>query len=123
MKLVLSPLPKTWIFDVDGTILKHNGYLSDDGDELLNGVREFFDNIPNKDLIILLTARKEKFIPQLKKFLVEQGIRFDYIIGNVPHGERILINDSKPSGLKTAFAINKIRDAKMEIDYKINLNL
>lgn len=123
MKLVLSPLPKTWIFDVDGTILKHNGYLSDDGDELLNGVREFFDDIPNNDLIILLTARKEKFIPKLKEFLVGKGIRFDYIIGNVPHGERILINDSKPSGLKTAFAINKIRDAKMEIDYTIDLNL
>mgnify|MGYP000473837595 CR=1 FL=1 len=123
MKLVLSPLPKTWIFDVDGTILKHNGYLSDGGDELLNGVREFFDDIPNNDLIILLTARKEKFIPKLKEFLVGKGIRFDYIIGNVPHGERILINDSKPSGLKTAFAINKIRDAKMEIDYTIDLNL
>ncbi len=25
-KLVLSPLGKTWLFDIDGTIVKHNGY-------------------------------------------------------------------------------------------------
>lgn len=42
MSLVLSPLPKTWIFDVDGTIVKHNGYLTEKGDELLPGVRVFF---------------------------------------------------------------------------------
>jgi len=26
MVLKLSSLPKTWIIDLDGTILKHNGY-------------------------------------------------------------------------------------------------
>ena len=25
-ELVLSTLPKTWVFDLDGTLLKHNGY-------------------------------------------------------------------------------------------------
>ena len=32
--LILSTLPKTWIFDLDGTLLKHNGYKSDGIDTL-----------------------------------------------------------------------------------------
>ena len=38
----------------------------------------------------------------------------------MPFGERILINDRKPSGLNTAYAVNKNRDYKFSIDYKIN---
>ena len=39
-EIVMSTLPKTWIFDLDGTIVKHNGYLLDGEDTLLPGVRE-----------------------------------------------------------------------------------
>lgn len=38
-------------------------------------------------------------------------------------GERILINDRKPSGLDTAFSVNKNRDEKFQLIYKINKNL
>ena len=41
----------------------------------------------------------------------------------MPMGERILINDIKPSGLKTAYAINKERDADFMIKYNINPNI
>ena len=41
----LSTLPKTWIIDVDGTLVKHNGYLIDGEDTILDGVKEFFDKI------------------------------------------------------------------------------
>lgn len=34
--LKLSSLPKTWIFDLDGTILVHNGYKNG-GDRILPG--------------------------------------------------------------------------------------
>lgn len=37
-----SPLAKTWILDIDGTIVKHNGYKIDGYDTLLEGVKEFF---------------------------------------------------------------------------------
>ena len=40
----LSPLNHTWLIDVDGTIVKHNGYIIDGQDTLLDGVKEFFDN-------------------------------------------------------------------------------
>lgn len=117
-----SPLPKTWMLDVDGTILKHNGHLNG-GDELLDGVVEFFDNLHPNDKVILFTARKEEYIEEMKLFLVANNIRFDHIIGNMPFGERILVNDRKPSGLNMAYAINKNRDEKLVIEYKINENL
>lgn len=122
MKLILSDLPKTWIFDVDGTIVRHNGHLSEK-DELLDGVKDFFCKIPHTDKIILLTARKQEFIAQLESFLKENSIRYDFLIANLPTGERILINDMKDSGLKTAFAINTKRDSDLNIEYIIDKNL
>jgi hypothetical protein len=38
-------LGHTWFIDLDGTILKHNGYLTNN-DELLPGVKEFWNSIP-----------------------------------------------------------------------------
>mgnify|MGYP000687373328 FL=1 len=123
MSLVLSPLPKTWIFDVDGTIVRHNGYLTEKGDELLPGVRDFFAQIPDNDMIILLTARRREFVSKLREFLKGQGIKFDYILSDIPQGERILINDVKPSGLKTALSVNKVRDAPLDIIFEIDESL
>lgn len=121
--LELSPLSKTWIFDVDGTIVKHNGYLLDGHDTILDGVEDFFSNVSPKDKIILLTARKDKYLEDLKIFLANHNIRYDVILTDMPMGERILINDEKPSGLKTAYAINKKRDEILDVTYKINEEL
>lgn len=107
--LVLSTLPHTWIFDVDGTICIHNGY-KDGCDILLKGVKEFFSSIPTEDMIIFITSRKITEKKRLESFLQKNGLRFNYIIYDAPMGERILINDNKPSGLRTAYAINKNRD-------------
>lgn len=115
----LSTLSKTWILDVDGTIVKHNGYLYG-GDILLDGVKRFFDSLAPDDTVILLTARDEQYRFVLEQFLKEQGLRYNYLICNIPLGERILINDEKPSGLKTAYAISKKRDAKFLINYTIS---
>jgi len=118
----LSNLNKTWLFDVDGTIVIHNGYKNGK-DILLDGVVETFNKIDKNDKIILLTSREEKYIPELEKFLKENNIRYDYIISNLPYGERILINDIKPSGLNCAVAINKKRDEKLEINYEIKKDM
>jgi hypothetical protein len=118
--LEFSTLSKTWILDVDGTLVKHNGYKIDGHDTLLEGVSEFFNQISPNDKVVLLTARKEEFLPALKEFLKANKIRYDYLLTDMPMGERILLNDRKPSGLDMAFAINKNRDEKLEIKYKIN---
>ena len=108
--LVLSTLPKTWLFDLDGTLLKHNGYKIDDVDTVLPGVREYIDAIPAEDTIIILTARTDAYKQMTIDFLAEQGIRYDEILFNMPMGERILINDRKPSGVDMSVAINIDRD-------------
>lgn len=52
-------LNHTWFIDIDGTIVKHNGYLTGD-DELLPGVKELWKTIPKDDKIILTTSRKKE---------------------------------------------------------------
>ena len=117
--LVLSPLPHTWIFDVDGTICIHNGYKNG-GDVLLDGVKALFAQIPADDMIILLTSRKVEEKENLIKFMKDNDLRYNHIIFDAPMGERILINDDKPSGLKCAYAINKNRDDNINIKLTID---
>ena len=120
--LEFSSLAKTWILDIDGTLVKHNGYLYG-GDVLLDGVRDFFAALSPNDKVILLTARECVYLENLEKLLSDNNIRYDHIICDMPVGERILVNDVKPSGLKTAYAINKIRDESFQVEYQINEGL
>lgn len=109
-ELILSALPKTWIFDLDGTLVKHNGYLTDGTDILLDGVREYLAEIPAEDKIIILTARGREYEKMTRDFLERNQIRYDRILFQMPAGERILINDRKPSGISMAVAIDMDRD-------------
>lgn len=109
-KIILSTLPKTWIFDLDGTLLKHNGYKIDGLDTVLNGVKEYLDNIPAEDRILILTSRTSEYEQKTLDFLEKQMIRYDEILFNMPVGERIVVNDRKPSGLDMAVAVNVDRD-------------
>ena len=74
-KMILSTLPKTWIFDLDGTLVKHNGYLLDGADTLLDGVKEYMGGLPPEDRILILTSRKETYKTSTVRFLDENGIR------------------------------------------------
>ena len=110
--LVLSTLPKTWIFDLDGTLVKHNGYKIDGHDTLLSGAKEYVEGIPGEDKIIILTSRMDEYKDMTLNFLHESGIRYDEIMFNMPMGERIVVNDRKPvSGIDMAVAVNLDRDA------------
>ncbi|MCR4717857.1 MAG: HAD family acid phosphatase [Lachnospiraceae bacterium] len=119
----LSPLGKTWIFDLDGTIFKHNGYKLDGKDSMLDGAKEFLDNIDENDMIIFLTSRTANEKELTEDMLKENNIRYDNIIYNAPYGERIVVNDAKPSGLETALAINTIRDEFMKDEFVIDESL
>lgn len=121
-KLTLSPLAHTWIFDADGTVCVHNGYKNG-GDVLLDGVKELFAQIPPEDMIVFITSRKAEEKENLEAFLTENGLRFDHIIYDAPMGERILINDDKPSGLSMAFAVRKKRDAALDLAVMIDGSL
>ena len=116
-QLKLSPLEHTWFIDIDGTICKHNGYKIDGHDTLLPGVKEFLDSIPNGDLIIFVTSRTDEYKDLTIRFMNDNNIRYDQIIFNAPYGERIVVNDNKPSGLVMGKAINIHRDSGLEFYY------
>ncbi len=119
--LILSTLPKTWIFDLDGTILKHNGYKNDGFDTVLEGAAEYLNAIPKEDYILILTSRTDEYRDSTIEFLKKSGIRYDEIIFNMPMGERIVVNDRKPSGIDMAFAVNLNRDKFEAVNIKREL--
>lgn len=121
--LVLSQLGHTWILDLDGTIVKHNGYKIDGGDSFIEGAKEFLASVPEKDMIVFLTSRTDEYKDSTIEFLKNNEVRYDEIIFNAPYGERILINDNKPSGLKMGFAINSSRDEWCNIHFIENEHL
>ena len=121
--LELSPLPHLWLIDLDGTIVKHNGHL-ETGDSLLPGVKKFWSQIPLSDHILILTARENKHYDVTVEFLRAEGIRYNQILFEMPKGERIVVNDQKPSGLYTAYAITLPRDQGLEhVEFSINQEL
>ena len=106
----ISALAKTWILDIDGTIVKHNGYKTDGEDSFLEGAEKFLKEIPESDMVIFITSRKDAERENTEKFLKEHNIRYNTIIYNAPYGERIMLNDAKPSGLETALGYTTKRD-------------
>ncbi len=120
MKLELSPLGHTWLLDLDGTVIKHNGHRLDGTDSLLAGAETLFSRIPEGDMIVFVTSRRKEEQEETEAFLRAQHIPFDHIVYGLPYGERILVNDSKPSGLKTAIAINTQRDLCLDLEVEVN---
>lgn len=117
--LKLSGLSHTWLIDIDGTIVKHNGYKIEGKDTFLPGAKAFLQSLPDTDTVIFLTSRKEAYRDITETFLREHDIKYNHIIYNIPYGERILINDDKPSGLVTGYSVSKKRDEALELKIEI----
>jgi len=106
-----SPHPKTYIFDLDGTILQYNLIFTEDRDELLPGVQELWDSFDPQDMIILTTARPEYLREHTEQELTKNGIPYHRLIMQIERGPRYLINDMDPKAPgKRAIAINVKRD-------------
>ena len=116
MEIEMTNLSKTWILDLDGTILKHNGYKLDGEDSLLDGAKELLAQIKEQDMVIFVTSRKLEYRQMTEEFLQKNEIRYDHIIYEAPYGERILINDDKPSGRVMAYAIHPKRDEALNLE-------
>lgn len=108
-RLILSGLRKTWILDFDGTLVEHNGYKSGE-DRWLPGAKEFLSRIPDTDYVLILTAREKEAKEKTLAFLEKHHIRYDDVKFEMPMGERILLNDSKPSGLKMSYSVECSRN-------------
>lgn len=122
-QLKISTLNHTWILDFDGTLVEHNGYKTGT-DKFLPGAKEFLQSIPKEDLILIMTAREKEAREKTVRFLAENNIRYNEILFEMPMGERILINDDKPSGLRCAYAITPKRNQGLQnLEIVIDKNL
>ena len=106
--------PKTIILDIDGTIIPHDGSLTQQMRVCkqlpgsLNKLNEWDRKGYN---IILMTGRRESMRETTEKQLTELGFFWDQLIMGVGGGERILINDMKSnSEVPTASCINLKRN-------------
>jgi hydroxymethylpyrimidine pyrophosphatase-like HAD family hydrolase len=107
--------PKTIICDIDGTLVKHhNPYIVCQPTHLmtlLDGTIEKLLEWERKGYnIILLTGRKESMRLVTENQLQQIGIFYDKLIMGVGGGIRYLINDYKPDGTESSFAINVERN-------------
>lgn len=121
--ITVSGLGHTWLIDLDGTVLRHNGHKTEEGDSFLPGAKEFLQAIPDKDMVVIITSREECYRELTESFLKANDIRYDAILFQAPCGERILLNDRKPSGLDTAVALNLERDGGLHLNVKEDTSL
>jgi hypothetical protein len=119
VELVLSPLEKTWFIDLDGTVLIHNSDVAKNEDQVILKSLDFLKTIED-DHIIFTTSRSRKHKKKTENFLRLKNIKFDFIIYDLPYGERILVNDNKSSGLTTAYAIALERNAGINLSLFID---
>lgn len=114
MKLEIPGNRKTYLLDIDGTLIYHKDNLSD----MIRGDMNLLDGTVEKLLqwrmgghyIILTTARPEGVRAATERQLHEAGIFYDQLIMGLPTGSRVLVNDMKPDGTLTAQAINLNRN-------------
>ena len=94
-------MKKTLFVDIDGTLIKHQGSLTNmvtKDMKILSDVIEKF-NQWNADghKIILTTGRPESMRKLTIDGLLKLGLFYDQLIMGITRGERIVINDRKPS--------------------------
>ena len=103
------------ICDIDGTLVAHNK-PSDAAKKstelvLLEGTIDKLNEWERNGYnIILLTGRKESMRQVTENQLSQVGIYYDQLIMGVGGGPRYLVNDYKPDGTESAFAINVERN-------------
>ena len=73
---------------------------------------------------MILTAREREAAEKTESFLQDEGIRYDQIFYEMPMAERILFNDSKPSGLKMCYSVERQRNQGLcDIGFAVDPNL
>lgn len=110
---------KTIICDIDGTLVEHGmpSVVSTPKYKmkLLPGTLSKLEEWEAKGYrIILLTGRKESMRRVTEKQLRDVGIFYDQLVMGVGGGVRYIVNDNKPNGSESAFAINVERNKGIE---------
>ena len=97
---------KTIICDIDGVIFRHPLSITEIKDispcnDILPGVLGKFQEWNHKGYhILLVTGRPESLRETTEKQLNEAGLFYNQLIMSLPRGERVIINDAKPTSNK-----------------------
>ena len=118
---MLDSYPKTYFIDIDGTIVPNltiedldeyiqiPNYIQD----LLPGVKNFFNSLHRNDVVIFTTARENKYKELTERTLNHHRIKYLQLIMDLPSGQRFLINDTMNVFYQKAVAINVLRNHGM----------
>lgn len=108
-------MAQTIFCDLDGTVFQHAG------DEILDGVQEqFYKWVSEEAMIILVTGRKESLRKRTEEALAKYNLPYDLLIMGLPRGERIIVNDRKPSGEATAGCYSPCRNEGL-LNYRVQM--
>jgi hypothetical protein len=92
---------KTYIFDIDGVMLKNYGkYGSKNWKNTFEPIQENFElvkRLSKNNEIIFMTSRPEECVVQFKDYLKLQGIKYKTIITSCNHSKRLIVNDFAPT--------------------------
>tara|TARA_B100000674_G_C37882486_1_gene934999 strand:- start:335 stop:1408 length:1074 start_codon:yes stop_codon:yes gene_type:complete len=88
---------KTYIFDIDGVMLKNYGkYGTKNWENTFEPILENVDlvkELSQNNEIIFMTSRPEKYILKFKEYLNKEKIKYKTIITGCNHSKRIIVND------------------------------
>ena len=105
-------MEKTIFCDIDGCLIEHQQYYTDNV-VVLDGTKEKIKEWDKKGYrLILTTGRRESARSITEKMLANNNLTYDTLIMGLGPNQRVLINDLRPNDeeLKTAMAFNLKRN-------------
>ena len=119
--------PKTIFCDIDGTLVTHSKptEVSNPNHKmtLLEGTHNVLNEWDRRGYnIVLTTGRKESLRETTEKQLQQAGIIYDQLVMGIGGGDRVLVNDRKDSGRRTAWAVVPDRNKGLKQEVFFNLS-
>lgn len=111
-KIIKNP---TLFVDIDGTIIKYRKFseLEESIPEPIQDVIDYINNhYSNGAIIIITTARPEKYRLFTEKELTTIGLKWNQLVMDCGRGTRVVLNDIDPKSpeIKRAVGINLVRN-------------
>lgn len=105
---------KTIFVDIDGTLVENSSSLFPPGIGKTKPIQKNIDAINNlgpKCRVIVTTSRSSEHKKVTEKQLKDAGLKYSMIIFDLPHCQRVLINDRSKTNPNSAVSINLERNA------------
>ena len=88
----------TYIFDIDGVLLKNYGKYGEKNwsntfEPIEKNMQMLEELSKNGNQIIFMTARSEEYVDEFISYITSRGIKYKSIITECNHSKRVIIND------------------------------